>query len=230
MLPNQCLCQLTGEPLMYAMPQKLDALMLLSDSGTCDLGKRKRNILECSAPRKRLKVTELKDFRRVFPNSLAGATIFSSERWEKDIPLICLADSLIRRTASDISFIRARAFYARPNCEPKSRHHIVGLPYTRKHLPHMGVHKGDWCVTDVLNRLKPSYKMRPLDPATYCDPDPRDEARNARHLSKYIFPLQYRLSNVFTSQSPTKENYKQPDFTDRERDIQVRQGFVCQGT
>jgi hypothetical protein len=128
---------------MYALPPKLDALMLLSDSGTCDLGKRERNILECSAPRKRLKLTGSKDFRRVFPNSLAGATNFSSERWEKDLPLICLADSFIRRTASDISFIRARAFYARPNCEPKSRHLIVGLPYNRKHLPNMGVHNGD---------------------------------------------------------------------------------------
>ncbi|KAG2738144.1 hypothetical protein P692DRAFT_20759500 [Suillus brevipes Sb2] len=63
--------------------------------------------------------------------------------------------------------------------------------------------------------------MRPLDPATYCDPDPRDEACKARHLSKYIFPLQYKLSNVFASESPATANYKQPDFTDRERDIQL---------
>jgi hypothetical protein len=72
--------------------------------------------------------------------------------------------------------------------------------------------------------------MRPLDPATYCDPDPRDEACKARHLSKYIFPLQYKLSNVFASESPATANYKQPDFTDRERDIQVRQDFACEGT
>ncbi|KAG2337152.1 hypothetical protein BDR05DRAFT_895686 [Suillus weaverae] len=72
--------------------------------------------------------------------------------------------------------------------------------------------------------------MPPLDPATFCDPDPRDEARNARHLSKYVFPLQYRLSNVFISQLPAKANYKQPDLTDREREIQVRQGLACEGT
>jgi hypothetical protein len=71
--------------------------------------------------------------------------------------------------------------------------------------------------------------MQPIDPGTYRDPDPRDEARNARHLSKYIFPLQYRLSNVFTSQSPAKEHYKQPNFTDREREIQVRQDKACEG-
>jgi hypothetical protein len=45
-------------------------------------------------------------------------------------------------------------------------------------------------------------------------------------LSKYIFPLQYGLSNVFTSQVPGKEHYKQPDFVDREREIKVREGPV----
>ncbi|OAX35477.1 hypothetical protein K503DRAFT_696963, partial [Rhizopogon vinicolor AM-OR11-026] len=53
------------------------------------------------------------------------------------------------------------------------------------------------------------------------DPDPREKAQKARHLSKYMFPLQYGLSNVFSHQSPTKESYKQPDFADREREIEL---------
>lgn len=188
MLPNQCLCQLTGQPLIYITPPKLDGSVSPSELGTYGLGKRKRDLLECSAPRKRLKVTVLENSRRVFSNSLVNATIFSFER----------------RTASDILFVRARVFYARPNREPNSRRLIVGLPYNH-----------------ILNRLKPSYKMRPADPSTYHDPDPRDVARNVRHLSKYIFPLQYKISNVFTSRSSTKERYKQPDFTDRELEIKL---------
>ncbi|KAG1877989.1 hypothetical protein DFJ58DRAFT_648689 [Suillus subalutaceus] len=62
--------------------------------------------------------------------------------------------------------------------------------------------------------------MHLVDSDTYRDPDPRDQARKARHLSKYIFPLQYGLSNVFTSQLQAKEHYKQPDFADRENEIQ----------
>ncbi|KAG2063581.1 hypothetical protein BDR04DRAFT_1037580 [Suillus decipiens] len=55
-----------------------------------------------------------------------------------------------------------------------------------------------------------------VDLDTYRDPDPQDQAKNVRHLSKYIFPLQYGLRNVFTSESQAKGRYKQPDFTDRE--------------
>ncbi|KAG2047676.1 hypothetical protein BDR06DRAFT_896980, partial [Suillus hirtellus] len=57
------------------------------------------------------------------------------------------------------------------------------------------------------------------------DPDPRLQAQKARHLSKYIFPLQYGLSNVFSQPSAAKETYKQPNFADREREIQVRLGL-----
>ncbi|KAG1737329.1 hypothetical protein EDB19DRAFT_1637045, partial [Suillus lakei] len=59
------------------------------------------------------------------------------------------------------------------------------------------------------------------------DPDPRQQAQKARHLSKYIFPLQYGLSNVFSQKSAAKETYKQPNFADREREIEVRRGLEC---
>jgi hypothetical protein len=42
------------------------------------------------------------------------------------------ANLFIRRTSADISFVRARMFYARPNREHASRNIIVGLPCTRK--------------------------------------------------------------------------------------------------
>lgn len=75
---------------------------------------------------------------------------------------------------------------------------------------------------DALNRLCPSYFKKPrVDPATYKDPDPRILAKDARHLSKYIFPSQYGLSNVFVFAN-RKESYKQPDYSDREQEIKVR--------
>jgi hypothetical protein len=133
-LPNECLCQLTGEPLIYQIPPKLDGCIPPSDSETYNLGKRKRHPLECPGPRKRLKVVGLKDFRRVFPESLTIAATISSERCEEEPPLLYSTDNFIRRTASDVSFVRARVFYARPNREPKLQYLIVGLPHTRKHL------------------------------------------------------------------------------------------------
>ncbi|KAG0696540.1 hypothetical protein DFH29DRAFT_775794, partial [Suillus ampliporus] len=53
------------------------------------------------------------------------------------------------------------------------------------------------------------------------DPEQRQEAQNARLLSKYIFALQYGLSNVFSQPSAAKEIYKQPNFADRELEIEV---------
>ncbi|KAG2124005.1 hypothetical protein DEU56DRAFT_744922, partial [Suillus clintonianus] len=75
---------------------------------------------------------------------------------------------------------------------------------------------------DVLNRLNPSYyRKTQIQAGAYQDPDPRQQAQKARHLSKYIFPLQYGLSNVFSQQSAAKESYKQPNFADREREIEL---------
>lgn len=189
-LPNECLCQMTGMPLIYAMPPTLDWYMSSSEACVNDLGKRKRDPLEGSGPRKRLKLIIWKNLRRV--PSKSGITKLDT------IPSQ-------RRTSADISFVRARMFYARPNREHASRNIIVGLPCTH-----------------VLNRLNPSY-FRQTQPqaGAYQDPDPRQQAQKTRHLSKYIFPLQYGLSNVFSQPSAAKETYKQPNFADREREIEL---------
>jgi hypothetical protein len=64
-LPNECLCQMTGMPLIYAMPPTLDWYMSSSEACVNDLGKRKRDPLEGSGPRKRLKLIIWKNLRRV---------------------------------------------------------------------------------------------------------------------------------------------------------------------
>ncbi|KAG1744070.1 uncharacterized protein EDB91DRAFT_1050737 [Suillus paluster] len=116
-------------------------------------------------------------------------------------------------------------FYARPNRAHKSPSIIVGLPHNRKPLQYLGFASIDHC-EDVLNTINPSYfrKTQP-QPGAYQDPDPRQEAQKARHLSKYIFPLQYGLSNVFSQKSAAKKMYKQPNFANRETDIEVRGGL-----
>ncbi|KAF8440398.1 hypothetical protein L210DRAFT_3400793, partial [Boletus edulis BED1] len=54
------------------------------------------------------------------------------------------------------------------------------------------------------------------------DPDPLDLAKDARHLSKYIFPSQYGLSSVFMFATSQKQTYQQPDYSDRDQEMKVR--------
>ncbi|KAJ8580772.1 hypothetical protein M405DRAFT_752860, partial [Rhizopogon salebrosus TDB-379] len=79
-LPNECLCQMTGEALIYTVPPKLDGYMPSSDSCTHDLGKRKRDPLEGSGPRKRLKLIRWNDLRRVFPKGGTKTDVTPCER------------------------------------------------------------------------------------------------------------------------------------------------------
>lgn len=120
--------------------------------------------------------------------------------------------------------MRTRLFYARPSRDPDAFRIVVGLPYHRKR-PFLLTLSPLYSV-DVLNRLCPSYFKKPrLDPATYKEPDPRALAKDARHLSKYIFPSQYGLSSVFMHRQQT---YQQPDYSDREQEIKVRVSHTCQ--
>ncbi|KIK45335.1 hypothetical protein CY34DRAFT_78126 [Suillus luteus UH-Slu-Lm8-n1] len=191
-LPNECLCQMTGMPLIYAMPPTLD----------CGRETRWRaqdhaNVSSSSCGRISVE----------FPRRAASLSwiLFLLNGETRNVILLHFVDQFIRRTSADISFVRARMFYARPNREHSSRNIIVGLPCTH-----------------VLNRLNPSY-FRQTQPqaGAYQDPDPRQQAQKTRHLSKYIFPLQYGLSNVFSQPSAAKETYKQPNFADREREIEL---------
>lgn len=80
--------------------------------------------------------------------------------------------------------------------------------------------------TDILNRIDPSYHRKPkIRPEDYVDPDPRTQAEHARHLSKYVFPRQYKLSSVFNQ--PARWKASAPDFSDRESEIQVLLSFFC---
>ena len=57
----------------------------------------------------------------------------------------------------------------------------------------------------------------------HVDPDLRKQAKDTRHLAKYVFPRQFGLKSPFAldEQSLRKETYKFPDFADREEEIKV---------
>lgn len=187
-LPNECLCQLTGEPLIYI--PLANGTNLMAKQTTRPHAKRK---LESSVtlPRKRQKLI-------LVSSNGATKSVKASARQNVNQPIE-------RRTPADISFVRTRIFYARPSRDPDAYRIVVGLPYDH-----------------ILNRINPAYfKRSPRDPATYKDPDPEEQARNVRHLSKYVFPLQYGLPNVFGHVANRSETYRQPLFADREYDIRL---------
>jgi telomerase reverse transcriptase len=112
-LPNECLCQLTGEPIMFAS--------LPPGGGFLDKGphhqvqKRKRETPQQLQPRKRLK--------------LIRTTTSYREQSVKPSTKGVSSQPIQRRTAADISFVRMRIFYAMPSRDPDAFRIIVGFPY-----------------------------------------------------------------------------------------------------
>ena len=82
--------------------------------------------------------------------------------------------------------------------------------------------------SDILNRLKPSYLWKPKDsPLDSDDPDPRMQADQARKLSKYVFPRQYKLTNGFERPMARQGEGAKVDFENREREIIVSANLLC---
>ncbi|TNY20668.1 hypothetical protein DMC30DRAFT_438579, partial [Rhodotorula diobovata] len=71
----------------------------------------------------------------------------------------------------------------------------------------------------ILTRL-PTLFPRPV-PSTARAPKAVAEAP-ARHLAKYIFPRQFGLHNVFTSEKARSSFEIMPDYLDREVEIKAR--------
>lgn len=87
-------------------------------------------------------------------------------------------------------------------------------------------------IQDVLNRMRTetwrSNKGLPEKACTSqvnnCDlrPGDRNEALEARHLSKYVFPLQYGMTSAFSYSERLPEQLMQrSSFIDREFEIEV---------
>lgn len=81
---------------------------------------------------------------------------------------------------------------------------------------------------DVLNRMvtKSWREAHGIDDENNRRPADRDGAFEARHLSKYIFPLQYSLNNAFSrsiNQAPAN-TWSRMHFWNREGEIKVNLG------
>lgn len=128
----------------------------------------------------------------------------------------------------DISFVRFRMFYSRPNYIPDTKHILVGLPLKRKKFSVVRSMTSPlifllW--VDVLNQIHPAYlwHSKGKSKQKIDIEDPRQNAERARQLSKYVFARQYGLKNPFNSAGASKFGYD--EYIDREVEIKARSLF-----
>ncbi|CDO70652.1 hypothetical protein BN946_scf184756.g19 [Trametes cinnabarina] len=191
-LPNGCLCQVTGDPIVNIRPPDVPSSHVVlreSEQGGRTRGVKRRLVAGFATNTRSTK-------RRRLDPALTNH-IHNVGRVPHD-------DHLAVKTAADIIFLRARMFYARPAVAPHTSKIVFGL--SPKH---------------ILNRLYPSWlpKSRGSDNG-WVDPDPRQQFEYARHLAKYVFPRQYNLSSPFDSAIPSQWNSSRPPHhLDREHEI-----------
>lgn len=112
------------------------------------------------------------------------------------------------RKPADITLVRSRIFYSKPSLTTNGRIQ-AGYKHIRKFCENVRSLKTLTAI-DMLNRYRKF-------------PDPVDLNMERQYITKimmYIFPRQFGLHNVFTSQvDPTKTSQKFQDYTLREEEI-----------
>ncbi|KAG2017771.1 hypothetical protein CC2G_007253 [Coprinopsis cinerea AmutBmut pab1-1] len=105
-LPNGCLCQVTGEPLLFLRPLAKDASVDGETRPACT-----------------------KAVKRKYQGDL-GTSARPHKRRRLNKPPVTPKSHLevVQSTPADIMFARARLFYARPCFIPRTNHFVVGLP------------------------------------------------------------------------------------------------------
>lgn len=121
-LPNGCLCQLTGEPLINTMPPVYDIGL------SKKIGRKRINEdapdVRSERPAKRPKL-DLSAIPQNGPNPSRKSCVCNCTR------TLLFLKSIFSTTPVDVSFVRFRLFYSRPNYIPNSNHILVGLPLKR---------------------------------------------------------------------------------------------------
>ncbi|PAV16223.1 telomerase reverse transcriptase [Pyrrhoderma noxium] len=106
---------------------------------------------------------------------------------------------------------RPLMFYARPSLRAKDAKILLG--FSREHVLNRMMSEV-WRTKKGLIRDGVHDNLRTED---------RDGAFEARHLSKYVFPLQYKLNNVFhPSEDRTQDEILRRHFIDREEEIETK--------
>ncbi|KAI0955894.1 hypothetical protein AcV7_006436 [Taiwanofungus camphoratus] len=196
-LPNECLCQMTGEPIIHLKPPSIVSGIHEAQQASAKMDSKVFGSHRCKRKPKEPHPDErpAKLLRRNDSASSCSSVVAQTAK----------PHQISRRhTPADITFVRSRMFYSWPHFVPHASNIAVGLP--PKH---------------ILNRIEPSYQCKPkARPGEWVDPDPRQQAGHARHLAKYVFPRQYGLSNPFLV--PTLAIFQAnrlPDYSDREEEI-----------
>lgn len=107
-------------------------------------------------------------------------------------------------------------FYARPDLGSGGRVQL-GIPSSRERRPLSPMLTINAALrADCLEKVAPSWTADDT-------PDSRQRKleESARALSKYIFPRQYNLANVFTEPMQKGSLYPFADYTDRREEIMV---------
>ncbi|KAG8870325.1 hypothetical protein FRB97_009861 [Tulasnella sp. 331] len=73
----------------------------------------------------------------------------------------------------------------------------------------------------ILYKVEPQISTTTEGDVTKARAKAEELQKSARHLSKYIFPRQYELVNVFTAERDPKSRYPYPSYDDREDDILI---------
>jgi len=129
-LPNGCLCQLAGEPIIYLTPKLQDTsnppLNAPTDGNQEATGKRLRpkdpsDTEERPNKRRRLDASKIKA-----KNALGKQYV--------NTPLFWPQVDTLSSSPADITFTRVRLFHSKPNFIPQTNQILVGLPLNRRLL------------------------------------------------------------------------------------------------
>lgn len=121
-LPNGCLCQMTGEPVVGLVPKIRNSSSASRSLQKKSTGEKRPCPWVSGRPTKRQKSTGL-------VSASQGKQIF---KWEVRLSLSIRSSCIHRcRTPVEIHVARTRLFYGRPQHLPKSNKFVVGLPVKR---------------------------------------------------------------------------------------------------
>jgi telomerase reverse transcriptase len=131
-LPNGCLCQVTGIPVIFVTPIVQNDQTLFSLQ-PCEKGEtvsnKKRSFPAVDKEERPCKRQKLANF------TSSRSDVKSSKTSEYVNPYQgCQSTNFYRSTPADIVIMRARIFYSRPNFVPHTNCILVGLPLNRRFL------------------------------------------------------------------------------------------------
>lgn len=134
-LPNQCLCQMTGEPLIHLVPFNsgiIDQRPKAQES--CAQAKSAMKRKAAGHHRDERPTKRLRTFESVSSVATADGTGTVAQPTLKYVWKLCAGVLRLfsrRVTPADIYLTRMRLFYARPVRAPHQNHIVVGLPPKR---------------------------------------------------------------------------------------------------